>query len=89
MVSRVGQGRRQVSAGAEGGVAGCLQLSLLYSPALTPRLSPEVYLKRPAHSDDWRLDFMLKKAAVRSRAGGGLGRDCLWVYIDHTDRGTS
>ncbi|XP_063097830.1 phospholipase D2 isoform X2 [Cavia porcellus] len=34
-----------------------------WCPALTPRLSPEVYLKRPAHSDDWRLDFMLKKAA--------------------------
>ncbi|XP_012581891.1 PREDICTED: phospholipase D2 isoform X2 [Condylura cristata] len=26
-------------------------------------LSPEVYLKRPAHSDDWRLDIMLKKKA--------------------------
>ncbi|XP_078230168.1 phospholipase D2 isoform X7 [Callithrix jacchus] len=27
-------------------------------------LSPEVYLKRPAHSDDWRLDIMLKRKAV-------------------------
>ncbi|XP_026985981.1 phospholipase D2 isoform X2 [Sagmatias obliquidens] len=27
-------------------------------------LSPEIYLKRPAHSDDWRLDIMLKKKAV-------------------------
>uniref|UniRef100_A0A8B9YUP1 Phospholipase n=1 Tax=Bos mutus grunniens TaxID=30521 RepID=A0A8B9YUP1_BOSMU len=26
-------------------------------------LSPEIYLKRPAHSDDWRLDIMLKKKA--------------------------
>uniref|UniRef100_A0A2K6C213 Phospholipase n=1 Tax=Macaca nemestrina TaxID=9545 RepID=A0A2K6C213_MACNE len=26
-------------------------------------LSPEVYLKRPAHSDDWRLDIMLKRKA--------------------------
>uniref|UniRef100_A0A8C4MG32 Phospholipase n=1 Tax=Equus asinus asinus TaxID=83772 RepID=A0A8C4MG32_EQUAS len=26
-------------------------------------LSPEMYLKRPAHSDDWRLDIMLKKKA--------------------------
>ncbi|XP_036197005.1 phospholipase D2 isoform X3 [Myotis myotis] len=26
-------------------------------------LSPEIYLKRPAHSDDWRLDVMLKKKA--------------------------
>ncbi|XP_064127733.1 phospholipase D2 isoform X5 [Loxodonta africana] len=26
-------------------------------------LSPEVYLKRPAHSDDWRLDVMLKRKA--------------------------
>ncbi|KAM9597177.1 phospholipase D2 isoform 2-T3 [Trichechus inunguis] len=26
-------------------------------------LSPEVYLKRPAHSDDWRLDSMLKRKA--------------------------
>ncbi|XP_036882838.1 phospholipase D2 isoform X1 [Manis javanica] len=26
-------------------------------------LSPEIYLKRPAHSDDWRLDLMLKKKA--------------------------
>ncbi|XP_004716185.1 phospholipase D2 isoform X1 [Echinops telfairi] len=26
-------------------------------------LSPEVYLKRPAHSDDWRLDIMLKRRA--------------------------
>uniref|UniRef100_A0A4X2JZ57 Phospholipase n=1 Tax=Vombatus ursinus TaxID=29139 RepID=A0A4X2JZ57_VOMUR len=27
------------------------------------RLSPEIYLKRPAHSEDWRLDVMLKKKA--------------------------
>ncbi|XP_022451787.1 phospholipase D2 isoform X3 [Delphinapterus leucas] len=27
-------------------------------------LSPEIYLKRPARSDDWRLDIMLKKKAV-------------------------
>ncbi|XP_074081518.1 phospholipase D2 isoform X2 [Macrotis lagotis] len=26
-------------------------------------LSPEIYLKRPAQSDDWRLDIMLKKKA--------------------------
>lgn len=26
-------------------------------------LSPEIYLKRPAHSDDWRLDIMLKRKA--------------------------
>ncbi|KAF6096186.1 phospholipase D2 [Phyllostomus discolor] len=26
-------------------------------------LSPEIYLKRPAYSDDWRLDIMLKKKA--------------------------
>ncbi|XP_069857735.1 phospholipase D2 [Dipodomys merriami] len=26
-------------------------------------LSPEVYLKRPAHSNDWRLDIMLKRKA--------------------------
>ncbi|XP_039725562.1 phospholipase D2 isoform X2 [Pteropus medius] len=26
-------------------------------------LSPEIYLKRPAHSNDWRLDIMLKKKA--------------------------
>ncbi|XP_020822230.1 phospholipase D2 isoform X1 [Phascolarctos cinereus] len=26
-------------------------------------LSPEIYLKRPAHSEDWRLDIMLKKKA--------------------------
>lgn len=36
--------------------------------ALNPRLSPEIYLKRPAHSNDWRLDIMLKKKAVRSVA---------------------
>lgn len=47
-------------------------------PALNPRLSPEIYLKRPAHSDDWRLDIMLKKKAVRrvvrleGRCGEGL-----------------
>lgn len=34
--------------------------------ALVSRLSPEIYLKRPAHSDDWRLDIMLKRKAVRS-----------------------
>lgn len=50
----------------KGGVAGCLGLSLPSStPSLNPRLSPEIYLKRPAHSDDWRLDVMLKKKAVR------------------------
>lgn len=41
---------------------------LSLSPALNPRLSPEIYLKRPAHSNDWRLDIMLKKKAVRSVA---------------------
>ncbi|KAG8517119.1 Phospholipase D2 [Galemys pyrenaicus] len=42
-------------------------------------LSPEVYLKRPAHSDDWRLDMMLKKKAVRKvvRPEGNYGRGCL------------
>lgn len=43
--------------------------------ALNPRLSPEVYLKRPAHSDDWRLDIMLKKKAVRVISG----RKVWWV----------
>ena len=42
-------------------------------PALNPRLSPEIYLKRPAHSDDWRLDIMLKKKAAR-RGGELEGR---------------
>lgn len=50
----------------KGGVADCLGLNLPSStPSLNPRLSPEIYLKRPAHSDDWRLDVMLKKKAVR------------------------
>ena len=43
----------------------CWELSLPSPAALNPRLSPEIYLKRPAHSDDWRLDIMLKKKAVR------------------------
>lgn len=42
-----------------------LGLSCLSPPARNPRLSPEIYLKRPAHSDDWRLDITLKKKAVR------------------------
>lgn len=47
-------------------MADYLALSLPSSPpALNPRLSPEIYLKRPAHSDEWRLDIMLKKKAVR------------------------
>lgn len=42
---------------------------LLFLPsAVNSRLSPEIYLKRPAHSNDWRLDIMLKKKAVRSVA---------------------
>lgn len=32
-------------------------------------LSPEIYLKRPAHSDDWRLDIMLKRKAVGEHPG--------------------
>ena len=71
-----------------GGVAACWGLACPLPSALDPRLSPEIYLKRPAHSDDWRLDIMLKKKAVRRgvrlerrRAGGALGwrwvrRDC-------------
>lgn len=41
-------------------------------------MSPEIYLKRPAHSDDWRLDIMLKKKAVR-RVAGGRGGAWRWV----------
>lgn len=53
--------------------------------ALNPRLSPEIYLKRPAHSDDWRLDIMLKKKAVRrvvgpeGKHGGGVA--CGWRLV--------
>jgi hypothetical protein len=47
--------------------------------ALASRLSPEIYLKRPAHSDDWRLDIMLKRKAVRS---GWLWREgCVCVGV--------
>ena len=48
-----------------------------------PRLSPEIYLKRPAYSDDWRLDIMLKKKAVRRvfRLEGRCGGGCLWVEV--------
>lgn len=28
------------------------------------RLSPEIYLKRPAQTDDWRLDLLLMRKAV-------------------------
>ena len=28
-------------------------------------LSPEVFLKRPDSGDKWRLDFLLKRKAVR------------------------
>jgi phospholipase D1/2 len=28
-------------------------------------LSPEIYLKRPALSDEWRFDKMLEKKAVK------------------------
>lgn len=45
--------------------------------ALACRLSPEIYLKRPAHSDDWRLDIMLKRKAVRN---GWLWRVCVCVW---------
>jgi phospholipase D1/2 len=30
-------------------------------------LSPEIYLKRPALSDEWRFDKMLEKKAVNNR----------------------
>jgi phospholipase D1/2 len=30
-------------------------------------LSPEIYLKRPALSDEWRFDKMLEKKAVRKK----------------------
>ncbi|KAJ6654968.1 hypothetical protein lerEdw1_006439 [Lerista edwardsae] len=36
-------------------------------------LSPEIYLKRPAQSDEWRLDLILKHKAVGAALGGGLG----------------
>ena len=63
----------------------CWKLSLPSPAALNPRLSPEIYLKRPAHSDDWRLDIMLKKKAVRrvvwleGRYGQGVA--CGWRLI--------
>lgn len=65
-------------------------LSLPLTLALNSRLSPEIYLKRPAHSDDWRLDLMLKKKAVRRVVrlearwwglplrGGGLEGTAAW-----------
>lgn len=51
--------------GAGGGGA-VFTLACSLPTALTSRLSPEIYLKRPAHSEDWRLDVMLKRKAVRS-----------------------
>lgn len=67
-------------------MADYLGLSLPSSPpALNPRLSPEIYLKRPAHSDEWRLDIMLKKKAVRrvvsleGRCEGGLSVGGGWL----------
>ena len=63
----------------------CWELSLPSPAALNPRLSPEIYLKRPAHSDDWRLDVMLKKKAVRrmvwleGRYGQGVA--CGWRLV--------
>lgn len=62
-------------------------LACLLPAALNSRLSPEIYLKRPAHSDDWRLDIMLKRKAVRrvvrlERRHGGVA--CGWRLIGRT-----
>lgn len=62
-------------------VGAVLSLACSLPTALTCRLSPEVYLKRPAHSDDWRLDIMLKRKAVRSGwLGGELIRTSAGVF---------
>lgn len=55
--------------------SGCLAFTRPSLPACHPRLSPEIYLKRPAHSDDWRLDIMLKRKAVRPVASQQAGHD--------------
>lgn len=72
-------GQREEGRGAHGsewgGAVFCSACSL--PTTLTSRLSPEVYLKRPAHSEDWRLDIMLKRKAVRS--------GWLWVGVDWKD----
>lgn len=40
------------------------------------RLSPEIYMKRPAQTDAWRLDLILKRKAVSDcpDGRGALGR---------------
>lgn len=45
---------------------------------LPPRLSPEVYLKRPAQTDEWRLDLILKHKAVGAARGGAGPRPEPW-----------
>lgn len=42
---------------------------LFHVGTLLPRLSPEIYMKRPAQSDEWRLDLILKHKAVGACAG--------------------
>lgn len=59
-------GGRAVPGPERGWQGAVFSLACSLPPALTSRLSPEIYLKRPAHSEDWRLDIMLKRKAVRS-----------------------